>query len=121
MSKARHDRENLGREEPPLDRSWSLSPGTMLGASVLGVAVLIVLGFINWQATRQIQGSLDQRLGQIETRLSELSTRVDRVATRAPTQTGPDPNRVYTVRTDGAPVRGAKGAPVTIAEFSDFQ
>ena len=121
MSKARRDREDTGRDEPAIGRSWSLSPGTMLGASVVGVAVLIVLGFINWQATRQIQGSLDQRLGQIETRLGELSTRVDRVATRAPTQTGPDPNRVYTVRTDGAPVRGPNAAPITIAEFSDFQ
>jgi hypothetical protein len=34
---------------------------------------------------------------------------------------GPDPNKVYTVKTEGSPFKGPKNAPVTIAEFSDFQ
>ena len=33
----------------------------------------------------------------------------------------PDPDKVYTVKTDGAPLRGPSSAPITIAAFSDFQ
>lgn len=40
-------RENGARVDPPVDRSWSLSPGTMLGAIVAGIVVLVVLGFLN--------------------------------------------------------------------------
>jgi protein-disulfide isomerase len=34
---------------------------------------------------------------------------------------GPDPDRRYTVKTEGAPLRGATSGKVTIVEFSDFQ
>ena|SRR5438034_5997230 len=122
---ARRHRENgfneNGSEGPAIGGSWSLSPGTMLGGIVVGVAVLIFLGFLNWGLTRQIQGSLDDRLTHIESRLAQLST--NQAGSRAPAAAaqGPDPNRVYTVKVDGAPVRGPQIAPVTIAEFSDFQ
>jgi protein-disulfide isomerase len=47
---------------------------------------------------------------------------VDQVASRAAAPArGPDPNRVYTLKTAGAPFKGPESAPVTIAEFSDFQ
>jgi protein-disulfide isomerase len=102
---------------------WALSPGAMLGAIAVGMGAVLVLGFLNWQVSREIQASLGDRLTQIESRLAQISTKVDQVAARAPApaQRGPDPSRVYTVRTDGAPVRGPSSAPVTIAEFSDFQ
>jgi hypothetical protein len=127
MGKVRREREaqwkeNGWRGDPPVDRSWSLSPGTMLGATVAGVIVLVVLGLLNWQLARQIQGSLEDRLGQIENRLAQLSTKVDQVSTRAAAPArGPDPSRVYMVKTAGAPFKGPETAPVTIVEFSDFQ
>src|SRR5438552_18969679 len=115
--------ENGSADNPAIGGSWSLSPGTMLGGIVVGMAVLIFLGFLNWGLTRQIQGSLDNRLTHIETRLAQISTKVDQVGSRAPSggNQSLDPNRVYTVKIDGAPVRGPQTAPVTIAEFSDFQ
>ena len=43
-------------------------------------------------------------------------------ATRAiPPRQGPDPDKVYPVKTGGAPSKGRTGAPIVIAEFSDFQ
>jgi len=118
---AKPDRE--GERLAPSAGSWSLSPGAMLGAIAVGMGAVLCLGFLNWQASRQIQASLGDRLTQIESRLAQISTKVDQVAARAPApaQRGPDPSRVYTVRTDGAPVRGPSSAPITIAEFSDFQ
>ena len=123
MSKiARHYRENIETLAPPAGRSWSVSPGTMLGAIVVGVYALIFLGLLNWQLSRQTQGNLEDQLARIENRLAQLSTKADQVSARAaPAQRGPDPNRVYTVKTDGAPFKGASNAPITIAEFSDYQ
>ena len=67
---------------------------------------------------------LTNRLDQIDTRLSQLSAKVDKVGEQAASArrgSGPDPNRVYAIKTDGAPVEGPLAAPITIAEFSDFQ
>ena len=38
-----------------------------------------------------------------------------------PPRRGPDPNRVYRIKTAGSPTKGPASAAVTIAEFSDFQ
>jgi protein-disulfide isomerase len=91
----------------------------MAGATLAGVAVLVLLSYMNWRETRQVRQSLNDRLGQVESRLTELSAKAGQTAASA--RRGPDPDRVYTVRTDGAPVRGPNGAPITIVEFSDFQ
>jgi hypothetical protein len=78
--------------------------------ALAGVVALLVISLANWRSVQRI----DRVLGE---RLSKLTG-------RAPGQTpqrGPDLNRVYTIQTDGSPFRGKAGAPVTIAEFSDFQ
>ena len=86
--------------------------------NLAGLVVLIVLGYMNWQETREIQKSLDDRLGKVESASGRRSPRRRPPRRRA---AGLDPDRVYTVKTDGAPVKGPAGAPVTIAEISDFQ
>jgi hypothetical protein len=56
--------------------------------------------------------------------LAQLSTKVEHAAAARPAtapSSGPDPNRVYVINTDGTPVEGPPVAAITIAEFSDFQ
>ncbi len=120
---SRHDRENTGRGGPAMERSPLLSAGTMRGATLVGIALLVVLGYVNWDQTRRIRTGLDVRLGEIETRLTQISAKVDQRAPAAQAQARrrPDPNRVYNVKIENAPFKGPKTAPVTIVEFSDFQ
>ena len=112
MSKARHFRENAWNGAPPATRASFFSVEMMLGAVVAGIAVLVFLAFTTWDQMRQLQNSLDGRLPQIENRLAQLSTKVDQVASRAPATAnqGPDPNRIYTIKTAGMPVRGPESS-----------
>ena len=95
----------------------------MLGAAVAMMALTLLLAFMTWMQARDLQRSQDTRFAGVENRLAQLSAKVEQVSARvaAPAQRGPDPNRQYTVKTDGAPFKGGKEAPVTIVEFSDFQ
>jgi len=82
-------------------------------ATFIGVVAVLVISFASWRDVSR----LDRRLG-------ELEARVGQVAPPAPAPAvprGPDPGQVYAVNTEGAPARGKASAPVTIAEFSDFQ
>jgi hypothetical protein len=86
-------------------------------ATLIGVVAVLVISFASWRDVDRIERGVGDRLDKLEARIEQMGNRAPAPAQ----QRGPDPNRVYTVRTDAAPVRGKAAAPVTIAEFSDFQ
>jgi protein-disulfide isomerase len=83
--------------------------------------VALGLGFVAWTDGKRIKDDTTRRLVDIDQKLIQLQTQVANAAKAKPApQQGPDPNKVYTVRTDG-PTKGNPKAPVVIAEFSDYQ
>ena len=92
-----------------------------LGKATLAAACLLLLVNVTiWTQTRSNQAVLTGRLTRIEAQMDQITSKIDNVAKGA-VQKGLDPNKVYTVKTESAPSEGPAGAPVTIAEFSDFQ
>jgi protein-disulfide isomerase len=82
----------------------------------------LLLGFVAWTDGKRSKDVVTKRLGDIDQRVSQLQTQVANAAKARPApQQGPDPSKVYTVRTDGGPTKGNPTAPIVIAEFSDYQ
>ncbi len=98
-------------------------------ATSVAVAVVLVVSILNLRAAGRIEGDLERKLDRVEDRIAQVSNRIASqptvTATPAqptpPPRRGPDPERVYPIRTTGAPSKGPSSAPVVIAEFSDFQ
>ena len=109
-------------EGPPI-RPSGTGAGWHQYLTLAGLAVVVFVSIQNWNETRKLQQAFDQRFGSVDSKLTALGTRVDQAARQAAPQrpSGPDPNKVYAVKTDSAPSEGPKTAPVVIAEFSDFQ
>ena len=100
----------------------------LIAAAILGVAVIVgavlVANALN-RVTAQVN-SAASGLQEIKTALAEAKTTLQQAAQaqparKPPRRRGPDPNKVYTVNTKGAPLKGAQTAQIKIIEFSDFQ
>jgi protein-disulfide isomerase len=92
--------------------------GMFIGGAVLAGSMVIKSGLTD--TATQLAG--------IQTSLAETKVALDAVAKSgggaapaAAPRRGPDPNKVYTVKTAGAPIKGPAEAKITLVEFSDFQ
>ena len=84
-----------------------------------GVIGILMISFSSMRDVDRLDRSLSERIGKLEDQIAQVGTRAAQPAGAPAAQ---DPNRVYTVKFAGdAPMRGRASAPVTIAEFSDFQ
>jgi protein-disulfide isomerase len=77
-----------------------------------------------------VSGSIDRVTAQIpefESAMKNLQTAVAARGGAAPAapaparRRGPDPAKVYTVASAGAPFKGPVDAKITVVEFADFQ
>jgi hypothetical protein len=110
------------RERAKESAAPSLAPGQILAwLAIAGAIVMGVIGLVNTKALEAKLVAADARLDQVTAKLDGVASKVDNLVAQATARRGPDPNRVYRVNTAGVPSRGAAGAAITIAEFSDFQ
>lgn len=83
----------------------------ILGASMVATGLLIQTSFDRASST----------LGEVLVALKQAAPAPAPTAA-APARAGrPDPGRRYSVKTSGAPSKGAKQPKITLVEFSDFQ
>ena len=96
--------------------------GSLNWLPIVLAAGALVLGFVAWTDAKQVKTDTLKRLVDMDTKLLQLQTQVACAAKAKPApQQGPDPNKVYTVRTEGSPAKGNPTAPIVIAAFSEFQ
>ena len=112
---AKHRTENASPSDPPRQQLKKSSDGLIRVGILAGIVALVVISGMNWYETRRQRTELNERMAELVTAISTKPT------SPTPRATGPDPDKVYTVKTDGAPFLGPDEAPITIAEFSEFQ
>ncbi len=121
MSRRNRDTDSRDTRQPERSSGGGalLPPSLVRLLTLAGVGVLIFMNVQIWSQT----SSFNKTIGQLDSRVAALGTKVDNFAAKAaqPPRQGPDPNKVYPVKTQGSPAEGPENAPVTIAEFSDFQ
>jgi protein-disulfide isomerase len=87
------------------------------------VALAAVALYFAWTAKQDLAALKSETASRITAMDAKLGEAVQKVAqARAPqAPRGPDPNKVYPIKLEGTPIKGAPAAPVTIVEVSDFQ
>ena len=91
-------------------------------AALAGVGLVLVVNLAGWSREKAAKEAVEGRFANLEASVAQLTAKVDQAAKATrPQRQGPDPDKVHTVKTTGAPSKGRVGAPIVIAEFSDFQ
>jgi protein-disulfide isomerase len=109
-------REVPERLPGPPPRRRDLDPVGL--ATLGGVVALLMITFSNMRDVDRLDRTIGERLSKLEGQVAQIGIR----PSPAPAQRGPDPGRVYPIKVVAdAPTVGPSVAPVTIAEFSDFQ
>ena len=108
-----------GQQPPAQTRQ---TPDRISVATLVGLVVLITIAALNLYETRRQRNEFTDRMTQVLNAVNMRVTANPANPTNPPPRPpGPDPDKVYTVKTQGAPTRGPQAAPIKIAEFSDFQ
>lgn len=118
-----HARSMAAKEQPKRSPYQAPPPPQWPAWAALGgVGVALVLSLSAWSQQKKATETIEGRFQNLEASVQQLTTKVDQAQrAAAPRRTGPDPDKVYTIKTAGAPSKGRTGAPIVIAEFSDFQ
>jgi protein-disulfide isomerase len=116
MSKKNRDRRE-GKDEP----EGVSAAGASWVPTALAIAAL-VFAFYVWTDARRVEKDTAAHLRSTDAAITQLTTQVAAARQQQkPQPQGPDPNKVYPLKLDGAPARGNPSAPIVIAEFSDYQ
>jgi hypothetical protein len=111
MKQQANGQRSVQSQIPPRGRR-DLDPVALV--TLIGVIAVLMISYSNMRDIDRLDRGLGERMGKLEGLVAQG-------ARPAAAPQGIDPNRIYTVKTSDAPFRGSAGAPVTIAEFSDFQ
>jgi hypothetical protein len=117
MSKRNRERRDEGPRPQYASGGGSGTPGWL--PTVLSIVAIVFCAFLYMDAKRAADS-----LKVVEEKVTVLSTQLAARPAQQPQQQrpqGPDPAKVYPVSVEGAPARGKAGAPIIIAEFSDYQ
>ena len=85
---------------------------------LIGIVALIALAGLNVYETRQQRIELNDQMTQLAKAINSRPAANPAAPARP---SGPDPEKIYTVKTDSAPIKGSKSAPIQIVEISEFQ
>ena len=108
---------------PPGNHGYQAKSGVdALGlATLAGVVGLLMISFSNLRAIDGIKDEIDEIEDKV-TQAAKVQVQAQAAPATPPAKPrGPDPEKAYEIKLAGSPTKGPANAPVTIAEFSDFQ